>query len=87
MASSTVDGVEFLVISEPRQGELVSGDCHLVVGGEEGVLVVVIDALGHGTEAAEVVEKALPVIRQAPDPPSTSCSRRSTAAFAAAGAR
>jgi phosphoserine phosphatase RsbX len=62
---SSVDGIEYIVVTAPKRGERVSGDAHLVIGGEAGVLVAVIDALGHGADAAAVVELALPVIRGA----------------------
>ena len=40
------------VASKTLQGQSVSGDIHVVIPFNEGLLVAVIDGLGHGPEAA-----------------------------------
>lgn len=45
-------------------GERRSGDAFLVSATEAGALVAVVDALGHGEEAAEVAELALASLRR-----------------------
>jgi negative regulator of sigma-B (phosphoserine phosphatase) len=56
--------VEFL--SVPREGERENGDAVVVRTGDEGVLVAVIDALGHGAVAAEVAAAAVAYLDLAP---------------------
>jgi negative regulator of sigma-B (phosphoserine phosphatase) len=53
---------EWAVAARPKPGETQSGDRHMVVPFDGGVMIAAIDALGHGVEAAEsalVAEKAL----------------------------
>ena len=45
-----------------RALEHLSGDTHAIVEREDGVLVALLDGLGHGFEAAEAVSTAIPVI-------------------------
>jgi negative regulator of sigma-B (phosphoserine phosphatase) len=47
------------MVSRPRQGETVSGDCIGIWQKEESTLVTVIDGLGSGPAAARASEKAL----------------------------
>jgi phosphoserine phosphatase RsbX len=49
--------VDWAVAERCMPGEAVSGDAHLVLGDEHGVLAAVIDGLGHGEDAA-VASKA-----------------------------
>ena len=50
-------------------GETSSGDLGVVAPSREGVLIAVIDGLGHGEEAAEAAERAAEVVRQCADEP------------------
>jgi phosphoserine phosphatase RsbX len=43
----------------PAEREVSSGDRHLVKVTDQGVLVVVLDALGHGADASQVADLAL----------------------------
>ena len=51
-------GVEWSVVSKPLPGQLVSGDLHIVRPSRHGVLLAVIDGLGHGDEATLAARKA-----------------------------
>ena len=53
----------------PLPGQADSGDRHVVRAFEGGVLVAVIDAVGHGSEAARVAGLAAAVLRQQPADP------------------
>jgi negative regulator of sigma-B (phosphoserine phosphatase) len=50
--------VEWAVAARALPGELESGDLHVIELFPDGVLVAVIDALGHGPEAASVARLA-----------------------------
>jgi serine phosphatase RsbU (regulator of sigma subunit) len=65
MRKWTAGGVDFAVVTSPVSGEMVSGDGYSIREDDAGVLLVVIDALGHGGPAAEVLETALALIRAA----------------------
>ena len=58
--------VECGVASRPKGGETASGDLSLVCGFPEGVLVAVVDGLGHGPEAAAAAERAVGVLAEHP---------------------
>lgn len=61
--------LEIGVASAPMAGETASGDGHLVRAFAGGELVVALDALGHGREAAASAERALAVLNaNASDP-------------------
>ena len=53
-----------LVLKVPKKGEIHSGDGYFVLAEDDGTLIVVLDALGHGPAAADVVAIALPVIER-----------------------
>jgi phosphoserine phosphatase RsbX len=53
------------------QGEIESGDLHVVAACENGALIAVIDGLGHGPEAATAARIAAASLRQHPDEPPT----------------
>jgi phosphoserine phosphatase RsbX len=65
MHRCTAGGVDIAIVNAPLEGETVSGDGYSVEAGSAGVLLVVIDALGHGPPAAEVLEMAVSVLREA----------------------
>jgi negative regulator of sigma-B (phosphoserine phosphatase) len=53
-------------ISEPCQGFDRNGDALIVRTTKEGTLVAVVDALGHGPTAADIAERALAHLVEAP---------------------
>ena len=55
MHRCTAGGVDIAIVHGPLEGETVSGDGYSVEAGPAGVLLVVIDALGHGPPAADVL--------------------------------
>ncbi len=65
-------GLEWAAHGTPFPGQCRSGDGFLVSPTEAGALVAVVDALGHGDEAADVAEVALASLRHtAGQPPLT----------------
>ena len=61
--------VEYYVAARPLAGQDVSGDAYAVVEFDGGVLVRVIDGLGHGQEAAKAARTATDFIgRNASEP-------------------
>lgn len=56
--------LEWAVCATPYPGQPRSGDAFLVTGAGGGVLIGVVDGLGHGEEAATVAERALESLRQ-----------------------
>lgn len=48
----------------PRAGEIECGDRHLIHPHENGVLIAVMDGLGHGAEAASTAEQAKNVLAE-----------------------
>jgi phosphoserine phosphatase RsbX len=51
----------------PGQGE--SGDQHLVICNERGILIAAIDGLGHGEEAANAANAAISILKGGADEP------------------
>lgn len=62
-----VRGFETGVVCAALHGERACGDAWLVQPRAHGALVVVVDGLGHGPEAAEAAEEAVRVVRGAPE--------------------
>lgn len=54
-------------------GQRRSGDAFLIQATAAGTFVAVVDALGHGDEAAAVADRALASLRQTAGQPLTSC--------------
>jgi negative regulator of sigma-B (phosphoserine phosphatase) len=54
--------LDWAYASRPASGESVSGDLHLVQPHESGVLVAVVDGLGHGEEAAAAARTAVGIL-------------------------
>ncbi len=54
------------VAESTRAGEHVTGDRHVVSRHSGGVLLAVIDGLGHGTEAARAAETAVALLTRCP---------------------
>lgn len=62
VSSGTVDKIEWGAASFPLPGQAESGDMYLVHRHSNGVLVGVVDGLGHGSEAARAAEKAVSML-------------------------
>jgi serine phosphatase RsbU (regulator of sigma subunit) len=58
------DAIEWGVASRPHPDQLISGDLHVVAPWSEGVLLAVIDGLGHGDEATAAARIAASVLEQ-----------------------
>ncbi len=56
------DLLEWDVAARMRSGENVSGDLHLVCPSPRGILVAVVDGIGHGPEAASASRKAVSIL-------------------------
>jgi serine phosphatase RsbU (regulator of sigma subunit) len=56
--------IEWSVASRALPGEDVSGDLHLVTTSNDGVLLAVIDGLGHGSEATAAAQLAKNVLEE-----------------------
>lgn len=52
------------VISYPLPGQTESGDLHVIKEHANGVLVGVVDGLGHGSEAAHAAHRAVSVLEE-----------------------
>jgi phosphoserine phosphatase RsbX len=52
------------VANRPMSGQTVSGDLHVVEFFEHGVLLAVIDGVGHGQEAHAVAESAADILKK-----------------------
>jgi serine phosphatase RsbU (regulator of sigma subunit) len=63
MDRCSAGGVEIAIVEAPIEGATVSGDGYSIRAEPAGVLLVVIDALGHGEPAAEVLKSALSVLQ------------------------
>lgn len=56
--------IDWAVCATAYPGQLRSGDAFLVQKTGSGVLIAVVDGLGHGDEAADVAEQALASVRK-----------------------
>jgi len=65
--------LEWAVCATPYPGQQRSGDAFLVEATTTGVLVAVVDGLGHGDEAATVAERALKSLRHTAERSPTAC--------------
>jgi serine phosphatase RsbU (regulator of sigma subunit) len=63
--------IEWGVAGRTLAGQIMSGDAHLVSPFEGGVLVAVIDGLGHGPEAHLAASAAVAVLSRRPQAPVT----------------
>jgi phosphoserine phosphatase RsbX len=68
--------VEYGVAKHAHAGEGESGDTHMVCCNQNGVLIAVIDGIGHGEEAAEVARTAAALLRNSADEPVISLVER-----------
>lgn len=67
--------LEYGVESSGRPGEPLSGDLHVVRAISSGMLIGVIDGLGHGAEAATAARRAAETIEAHADEPIVSITR------------
>ena len=63
---SSLDAIRWAERSRPLAGETESGDMQVVVPFSKGVLLAVIDGLGHGTEAAAAARVAAHTLQDNP---------------------
>jgi phosphoserine phosphatase RsbX len=56
--------IEWNVASRALRGQICSGDLHVVAPWRDGMLLAVIDGLGHGDEATAAAEAAAAVLRE-----------------------
>jgi len=56
--------IDWAVAERPCTGERVSGDVHVVAPFPHGVLLAVVDALGHGDDAAAAAQVAAETLRR-----------------------
>jgi negative regulator of sigma-B (phosphoserine phosphatase) len=68
--------VEWAVCARPLPGETESGDLHLVAPLLTGVLIAVVDGLGHGPEAASAARIATASLRERPQDGTAELMRR-----------
>jgi phosphoserine phosphatase RsbX len=69
-AGADTPALDWAVATRPHPGEAVSGDMHVVRPFDGGVLVGVVDALGHGPEAEAVARLAVATLEHyAHEPP------------------
>jgi negative regulator of sigma-B (phosphoserine phosphatase) len=61
--------LEWSVAARTMSGEIECGDAHLVVESPGGMLVAVVDGLGHGSEAAIAAREAVATLAQHADEP------------------
>jgi|ERR1043166_1298173 serine phosphatase RsbU (regulator of sigma subunit) len=61
--------VSWGVASRALPGQSVCGDLHLIRNFADGVLIAVVDGLGHGEEAAVAARTALAVLENHPEAP------------------
>jgi len=58
--------IDWHVATQPLAGEEVSGDLHLVQAFEGGVLIAVVDGVGHGESATAAAQAAVAILRARP---------------------
>jgi phosphoserine phosphatase RsbX len=61
--------LEYGLAKHAHDGESESGDLHMVCCNQNGVLIAVIDGIGHGEEAAEVARIAAALLQSSVDEP------------------
>lgn len=71
-----VSRLQWAVASLPISGETVSGDMHIVCPYPGGILLGVVDALGHGPEAAFAAKVAVATLERYADSPIVPLFRR-----------
>lgn len=74
--SGRLPHLRWAAASRPLKGETVSGDMHLICPFPGGILVGVVDALGHGPEAAFAAKVAVATMERYADTPIVPLFRR-----------
>jgi|SRR5882672_11522932 len=69
------------VASRPSPGEVASGDMHLIQLTMDGVLLAVVDGLGHGDAAIAAAQTAIAVLKSHAEEPLTALVNRCHAAL------
>ena len=69
--SRSLDLLDWAFASRRYEGEIESGDLHVVRPSREGALVAMADGLGHGAEAAEAARMALAIVERRAEEPLT----------------
>src|SRR5437867_8889756 len=69
------------VASRPSPGEVASGDLHLIQPTMDGVLLAVVDGLGHGDAAIAAAQTAIAVLKRHAEEPLTALVNRCHAAL------
>jgi serine phosphatase RsbU (regulator of sigma subunit) len=72
----SIEGLDWSVATAAMPGEIESGDRHVVCPLSDGVLVAVIDGLGHGAEAAAAARVAAGVLQEHAGEPVTALVER-----------
>jgi len=67
--SRSLDLLDWAFASRRYEGEIESGDLHLVRPSREGALVAMADGLGHGAEAAEAARLAMDIVERTAEEP------------------
>jgi negative regulator of sigma-B (phosphoserine phosphatase) len=67
--SRSLDLLDWAFASHHHEGEVESGDLHLVHPLGRGVLVAMADGLGHGAEAAEAARMAMAIVERTAEEP------------------
>ncbi len=60
--TDTLRSIEWGLAAAPLLGETISGDRHIIKSFPEGILIAVMDGLGHGYEAAEASKIATAIL-------------------------
>jgi negative regulator of sigma-B (phosphoserine phosphatase) len=68
--------LEYGLAKHAHVGEGESGDLHMVCCNQNGILIAVIDGIGHGEEAAEVARIAAALLQRSVDEPVISLVER-----------
>jgi len=68
--------IEWGAAASPLEGQAESGDLHVVQPFSNGVLVSVVDGLGHGPEAAAVAKSAVAILKDYAHEPVISLLKR-----------
>lgn len=65
--------LDWAVCASPYPGQSRSGDAFLVRETAVGLLIAVVDGLGHGDQAADAAERAMACLRETPAPSPVAC--------------
>src|SRR5881396_2299710 len=73
---SLESAIEWGVASRPLPGQEACGDLHLVKAVSGGVLLAVVDGLGHGNEASAAAQAALAILERYEEEPPNALFKR-----------